>query len=277
MKDFYADLHCHTTCSDGSLTPKEMVLLAKESGLSALAITDHDSINAFNLAEPVAREQNIKLLPGVEFSTMQGDTSIHILGYAFNPSNPLILEFCKKHTIRRKNRNDKILKLLEKANLPITDEELLEETTLSHTIGRPHIAKAMMKKGYVISIQEAFKKYLGDGKSCYAEGASYSTSETIDLIHQAKGLAIIAHPHLVDNAKTLQELLKLDFDGIECYYGKFHQNHSERWLKIATKKNWLVTGGSDFHGTIKPNLPLGASFVNEENFNKLYSHFQKNI
>ncbi|HRD55940.1 MAG TPA: PHP domain-containing protein [Parachlamydiaceae bacterium] len=277
MKDFFADLHCHTICSDGSLSPEEIVLLAKESGLSALSITDHDSITAYQMALPAAQKENISLLTGVEFSTMHNKTSIHILGYAFAPDSSVIAEFCKKHTLRRKNRNDKILKLLQEIGLPITEEELLAETTLAHTIGRPHIAQAMIKKGYVTSIQEAFKKYLGDHKSCYAEGASYSTVETIELIHQAKGLAVIAHPHLIDDAKILQELLKMDFDGIECYYGRFHQNHNERFLKIAKKKNWLITGGSDFHGSIKPNLPLGASFVNEEHCNKLLSHFQNNL
>lgn len=274
--DFFADLHCHSTCSDGSKTPKELVLLAKEIGLKGLAITDHDSINAYQMALPFAKEAGIDLLTGVEFSTMHQNTSIHILAYAYPDKNVLIKDFCEKHLKRRLERNLEILNRLEVHGIHVSEKEL-EETPgyqSNKTLGRPHIAQVMMKKGYVKSIQEAFKKYIGEGKPCYAEGASFSTEETIDLIHQAKGLAVIAHPHLIENGKILQELLSLNFDGIECYYAKFHRDLSDRWLKIARRKNWIITGGSDFHGDIKPNLPLGASFVSRELFNILFDHFK---
>ena len=282
MNDFKADLHCHTTCSDGSKTPEEIVMLAKKIGLSGLAITDHDSIAAYNIAYPVAKAENIKLLTGVEFSTMHNKSSIHILGYGFSPSSPIIEAFCEKHTLRRLERNLAMLKLLEKNHLPVSESELLaasgmDTADIKTTIGRPHIAQAMIKKGYVKSIQEAFQKYLGEGKLCYAEGPSYSTEETLELIHQAKGLSVIAHPHLVDNQHVLRDLLAMNFDGIECYYARFNMDQHKRWLKIAEKKNWLVTGGSDYHGDIKPNLPLGSSFVNEELFNHLYDHFLNNL
>jgi hypothetical protein len=280
MNDFYADLHCHTTCSDGSKTPEEIVSLAKEIGLSGLAITDHDSIAAYFLALPAAKANNIKLITGVEFSTVHNGTSIHILGYAFPPESVVIQDFCDKHTLRRTDRNLQILKLLQKKNLPISEDELLvesqnENVNIKKTVGRPHIANAMIKKGYVKSIQEAFQKYLGEGKCCYAEGESYSTLETLELIHQAKGLGVIAHPHLINDQHILKDLLDMNFDGIECYYARFNMDQHKRWLKIAKKKNWIVTGGSDFHGDIKPKLPLGASFVNEELFNVLYDHFQR--
>jgi len=281
MKDFYADLHCHTTCSDGSKTPEEIVMLAKEIGLSGLAITDHDSIAAYNIALPFAKAENIKLVTGVEFSTMHNKSSIHILAYGFSPSNPIIEAFCEKHSLRRLERNLAILRLLEKNHLLISEDELLAESVLENadikkTIGRPHIAQAMIKKGYVKTIQEAFQKYLGDRKICYAEGSSFSTLETLELIHQAKGLGVIAHPHLVDNQHVLRDMLTMNFDGIECYYARFNMDQHKRWLKIAEKKNWLVTGGSDYHGDIKPNLPLGSSFVNETLFNVLYDHQEKN-
>ncbi len=279
MKDFFADLHCHSTCSDGSKSAEELVLHAKEIGLSGLAITDHDSIEGYEIALPTAKKVGLELITGVEFSTMHKLTSIHILAYAY-PSNSLIMEeFCKKHILRRFDRNQKILDLLKKHNLPITQDELLQEYAHENcevhtTVGRPHIAMAMMKKGYVKTIQEAFKKYLGEGKSCYAEGDSFSTEQTIDLIHKAKGLAIIAHPHLVDDQHVLHDLLNMNFDGIECFYARFNRDQNERWLKIAKRKNWIVTGGSDYHGDIKPNLPLGSSYVDEEHFNILLNHFK---
>lgn len=282
MKEFFADLHCHTTCSDGSKKPEEIVLLAKQIGLSALCITDHDSIQAYSLALPIAKQENIELITGVEFSTVHQGVSIHILGYSFPPNAPLLQTFCEKHHLRREQRNRDILKLLEKHGMPLTENEFLsslDQTDLKQgkTIGRPHIAEVMIKKGYVKTVQEAFNKYLGEGKCCYAEGAFFSTLETIELIHEAKGLAIIAHPHLIDVPHILQDLLTLDFDGIECYYAKFPMSDHERWLKIAKKKNWIVTGGSDYHGAIKPNLPLGSSYVDEAHFNVLADHFKRNL
>lgn len=279
MNPFKADLHCHSTCSDGSKTPEEIVSIAKEIGLSALAITDHDSIDSYALASKKAFDEGIELITGVEFSTVHNKASIHILGYAFSPTSEIIESFCKKHNSRRLIRNQSILENLKKNNLPITEKELLQElnTGGKTTVGRPHIAKAMIRKGYVKSIQEAFQKYLGDGKCCYAEGPSFSTEETIDLIHEAKGLAIIAHPHLVEPPGILVQLLEMDFDGIECFYARFNMDKHQRWLKIAAKKNWIITGGSDFHGDIKPNLPLGSSFVDEARFKILHDHFKTNL
>lgn len=278
MKDFRADLHCHTTCSDGSETPEKVLQLASKIGLKGLAITDHDSVEAYPIALPIANQLGLKLLPGTEFSSVHKGVSVHILAYSFSPENPLIHEFCLRHKLRRLNRNREILERLKEHGMPVSEEEVEamlppDLSEAQRTIGRPHIAQVMVKKGYVETITDAFKKHIGEGKPCYAAGNPFSSEETIDLIHRAKGLAIIAHPHLMDDANTLKDLLAMPFDGIECYYGTFAMTQQERWLKIAAKKNWIITGGSDFHGSIKPNIPLGSSFVNEELFNVLYNHF----
>lgn len=280
MNPFRADLHCHTTCSDGSLAPIELVHLAKQSGLSGLSITDHDTIEAYATAAPVCRELGIQLLTGVEFSTSHQGTSVHVLGYGFQIDHPAVQSLCAKHSKRRYNRNLAILQLLSKYDMPISEEELAEasgagsDDSISHTIGRPHIALAMVKKGYVDSVQDAFKKYLAEGKTCFAQGAAYSVEETIDVIHQAKGLAVIAHPHLLKNNELLRQLLEMKFDGIECYYGNFPPKDHKRWLKIAAKKGWLITGGSDFHGAIKPHVPLGCSWIDENLFQALLTRLQ---
>ena len=280
MNDFRADLHCHTTSSDGTTSPEEIVKMAVELGLSGLSITDHDTVDAYSSAVPLAQKLGLELISGAEFSSMQDDVSVHILAYAFPLGSPLIQNFCAKHTQRRAARNKEILKRLTEHGMPLNEEEVLaampESPLNSHsTIGRPHIALAMRKKGYIQTIQEGFNKYLGEGKSCYFPGESFSTQETIDIIHQAKGLAVIAHPHLIDHPKTLKQLLEMNFDGIECYYARFHKEAHDRWLKIAQHRQWLVTGGSDYHGTIKPNIPLGASWINEERFRPLQKHFQE--
>lgn len=275
MSEFRADLHCHSTCSDGTLTPAEIVRLAFSKGLSGLSITDHDTISAYAEAIPEAKKHNLPLITGVEFSAVQGETSIHLLAYSFPVNAPDITEFCQKHEKRRTDRNLGILEKLAKKGMVILPEEL-KITEHSHVIGRPHIAFALMKKGLVNSIQQAFQLYIGEGRSCYVPGDKVTVEETLDVIHRAKGLAIIAHPHLIDSPKVLKQLLELEFDGIEGYYGRFQPAQNERWVEIGLKRGWIITGGSDFHGEIKPNLPLGSSWVNEQTFTILQNHFENN-
>lgn len=274
MNVFRADLHCHTTCSDGTKTPEQIVMLAKELGLSALSITDHDSIEAYSAAVPIAKEQGITLLPGVEFSsTLEGD-SVHILGYGISLNSPAITALCIRHATRRQKRNSAMLDRLTSRGMPLTEEDLIatlapEDAPLHHTIGRPHIALAMIKKGYVASVQEAFNKYLGEGKLCYVQGDEIQVDETISAIHAARGIAVLAHPHLIKNDVLIRKLLKQPFDGLECYYGRFPTDVHQRWLKLAKKHNLLITGGSDFHGDTKPNLNLGCSWIDAELFQAL--------
>lgn len=273
MVDFRADLHCHSTCSDGTLSPTGLVQLACDIQLKGLSITDHDTIAAYEEAMPAAQNAHLPLISGVEFSAVHEKTNVHILGYSFSLQSPSIHEFCAKHCQRRTDRNKAILDLLAAHGMPIDSDEL-KISSPSAIIGRPHIALAMMKKGYVDSIQKAFQMYIGEGKPCYFPGEKISVEETIDCIHQAHGLAVIAHPHLIENVKVVRDLIELNFDGIEGYYGRFPAHEHERWIKIGIRKGWLITGGSDFHGDIKPNLPLGSSWVNEETFSILYKHFQ---
>jgi len=280
MIEYRVDLHCHTTCSDGSLSPIEVVHLAKKKGLSGLSITDHDTTEAYSSdIVPLCKELGIELITGVEFSAMFEEHSVHILGYGYQLHDPHIDALCAKHTARRKERNGAILDLLAKYKMPITAEDIIAALPETHskearTIVRPHIALAMVSKGYVGSIQEAFKKYIGEDRPCYSQGTPLGIDETIEAIHKAKGAAIIAHPHLLPNGKLLKILLEMPFDGIECYYGTFSPKDHKRWVKIAQHRNWLITGGSDFHGTIKPNIELGCSWIDETTFNTLRKFLQ---
>ena len=279
MNDFRADLHCHTTCSDGTVKPQDIIQIACDLGLQGLSITDHDTIEAYKEALPAAQAKQFPLISGVEFSAVHRNASIHILAYSFPLSSTGIQEFCQRHNQRREQRNRAILELLAFQGMPLSQEDFspdLFSDKSQHSIGRPHIALAMMKKGYVSSIQKAFQEYIGEGKSCYVPGNAFSIEETLEIIHQAQGLAIIAHPHLIENVGILRDLLSMNFDGIEGYYARFPRNTHARWLKIGAHKGWIITGGSDFHGEIKPNLPLGSSWVNEETFLILQHHFQHN-
>lgn len=271
MNVFRADLHCHTTSSDGSESAEKVIMLAKQAGLSALSITDHDTVAAYETAIPAAKQQNIILIPGIEFSTVLQQTSVHILGYGFRVDHSAILSLCNKHTERRKNRNLEMLECLKKHGMSLEYEDLTDAIPMElalpgRSIGRPHIAFALVKKGYVETLKEAFERYIGEGRPCFVQGASFSVDDTIDAIHQAKGIAVIAHPHLIKKTEILKELLDKNFDGIECYYGRFPATAHERWLKIAKYKNWLITGGSDFHGNAKPNQNLGCSWIGQEPF-----------
>ncbi len=267
---FFADLHCHSTHSDGTVSPKELVLLAKSLGLKGLSITDHDTATSFLAAKPFADEAGLLLIPGVEFSATLDKTSVHILGYSFDPEHQAIKELCLKHVSRRKLRNAAILERFKAHNITIYEEELPLNLP---TMGRAHIAKALLNKGVVSSIQEAFHKYLGDNKPCYVETEGISPQDTIDVIHQAGGIAVIAHPHLIETNTLLKKLLDLPFDGIECVYGNFCLEKHLKWQNIARKKNWLETGGSDFHGDIKPQILLGMSGVSEDLFNLLLKRY----
>lgn len=275
MTEFKADLHCHSTCSDGQLTPVELVHKAASIGLKGLSITDHDTIEAYSRELfKEAENLNILICPGVEFSCQIRGVSVHILGYDFDINSTQIKELCTRHKFRRKERNKSILKKLSSKGIVIGEEEL---DALPHTnvIGRPHIAYVMMQKGIVGSIQEAFHKFLGDGKSCYDPGESFAVEETIRIIHDAGGKAFIAHPHLVKRKKVLRELLQNAFDGLECYYASFSRRDNEKWLQICKEKGWLVSGGSDFHGDLKPYNALGSSWVDKETFDKICSLHDK--
>jgi 3',5'-nucleoside bisphosphate phosphatase len=266
---FRADLHCHTTASDGTYSPLEIIALAQREGLQGLSITDHDTIEAYREALPAAKEANILLGTGVEFSCHLLGTSIHVLGYDYPPNSASIHDFSRLHRKRRTHRNRAILKKLSLLRMPLDEEELAQMGTM---IGRPHIAQLMIKKGYVKTLKEAFDLYLGDGERCYDAGEPFSIPETIDLIHQVGGKAFLAHPHLIEKRKTIDQLLTLNFDGIECYYAHCPPGQEKRWLKIAREKKWLISGGSDFHGAIKPHIPLGRSWVDEASFRAIFSH-----
>lgn len=263
---FKADLHCHSTSSDGSLTPVELVLLAKSMGLQGLSITDHDTFDAYKTALPEAARLGIILETGVEFSCNFQQTSIHVLGYGCALTKEIELVCCRQRE-RRVARNRLILGNLQRRGISIFEEELGDGV-----VGRLHMAHALVKRGAVADVREAFTRYLGDGQCCYERGDLLSVEEAIAAIQAAQGKAFLAHPHLLKRARLIKALLELPFDGVECYYGRCTPAQEAKWLKVAKSKGWLVSGGSDFHGTLKPYIALGCSWVNEELFSKIFIH-----
>lgn len=265
-------MHCHSNFSDGVSTPFELITLCHELGLQGLSITDHDSIMSYQ--DPSlflwAEKHQVRLCPGIEISSTSRGRSIHILAYAFPLPNPILQELCSKHEKNRINRNIAILRRLEKIGFYMNMEELIAAFPFA-VIGRPHIAKLLLKKGYVDSIQKAFRQFLGETGSCYVPLQSPSSQEVINTIHAAGGKAFLAHPHLIKHKSILRYLLTLPFDGIECYYARFPGVQVQYWKRVAAQHNMLISGGSDYHGlNVEYNL-LGSSWVNEEDFSRIIS------
>lgn len=272
FEELRADLHIHTDCSDGSLNCQQVCELARQEGLQAISITDHDTIAAYDTLFDPNINFGLKILPGVEFSAQSLNHSVHVLAYGFYPKNDTIRQLCKKHAERRTDRNERILAKLKKLGILITQEDL---GLHPYSIGRPHIAQALVHKGHVNSMQEAFQSYLGEGKPAFDLGEAFSVEETIEWIQQAGAKAVIAHPHLVYEERLIQSLLHMPFDGIEVFYGRYLQEQNERWMKIADKKGWFMTGGSDFHGPQKHNSYLGSSFAPVETTLMLLNHAEQ--
>ncbi len=255
------DLHTHSTFSDGTMTPHALLKKAHLLGLHGLSITDHDSTTSFLEGYTVAKEYGLILIPGIEMSTEFQNESIHVLGYAHNPYSDVLQAACRLHQMRREERNKEMIERLQKKGVQITYDEVLSQFPEVETYGRPHIAQILVQKGYATTIQEVFKKYLGSGKPCYVPGKRWTTLEAIELIKKASGFAILAHPHLVLRYQRVQELMRLPFDGLEGYYANFSLDDSKRYIKLAEAKNILITGGSDFHGSVKPQNILGSSIA----------------
>ena len=239
------DLHTHTTASDGVYTPSGIVKKASELGLKTIAITDHDTINGINEAVKSGEELGIKVIPGVELSAKYKDKSVDVLGYNISGNKELnhILEQLNEG---REVRALRIINKFKELDMPLTLEDV-REFSGEGNIGRPHIAKAIVKKGYVSDIQTVFDKYLADGKPAAVDKLIITPQQAIDLIHNAGGVAVLAHPVLIGDDKLVSELLQLNLEGIEVWHRKQDKEDNERYKQMAEEFGLFMTGGSDFH------------------------------
>jgi predicted metal-dependent phosphoesterase TrpH len=267
MSEFRADLHCHSTCSDGSEEPLELLRKAKKLTLQGLSITDHDTTAAYTPELfTLAVELSLRILSGIEISSELEGIPVHILAYGYDLTSLSFAKFLQEIQESRTERNREILRKLKKMNLTLQEEEFA--TLKTKALGRPHIAALMVKKGYVGSIQDAFERYLKEGAPCYAPGFKNSPEEVIDQIRLGGGQAVLAHPHFYKKKSFLKKILTCSFDGIECYYGNLPKELELPWVKLAKERGWIVTGGSDYHSDAK-NIPLGSSWVGQDSFNRL--------
>lgn len=247
----FADLHTHSTFSDGLLTPTELVALACETGLSALALTDHDTAGGLEEFKRAAKAAGVQAIGGIEISAYFHDQPLHILGYGIDPSHPVLGQELARMQQIRSERNEKIRKKFAGLGISISAEELLDSGR--GQIGRPHFARLLVAKGVVSSEEEAFARFLRKTGAAYVAKEKYPVSRAISCIREAGGVAVLAHPWCTRNSITalpglINRLLDIGLEGIEAYYPSHPQPVQQKLLDLAEKLQILVTGGSDYHG-----------------------------
>lgn len=254
------DLHIHTTASDGRFTPAEIVSKASESGLSHIAICDHDSFEGVNPAREAAEKiSGMQVIGGVEINTDIPEGELHVLGYCYDDNNEELRTTLERLRTSRIERAIKMVKKLKGLGVKI-DYERVEELAGSGSVGRPHIAQALMEKGYINSLREAFLKYIGHGGPAYVERDKITPVEATHLILRAKGIPVMAHPLTFDKPEVLIKQLQAEgLMGLEVYYGSYSLEQVKVLLGWAVKYHLVPTGGSDFHGLdANTEPPLGT-------------------
>jgi predicted metal-dependent phosphoesterase TrpH len=243
------DLHVHSTASDGRLSPAEVIGVAAERGLVYIALADHDSVDGIAAAQAAAqRFPGLGVIPAIEISTDIPEGEVHILGYFIDYTDPALLARLAEFKNSRLRRAKKMVAKLEALGVPVDWERVLELAGTS-TIGRPHIAQAMIEKGHVSSFKEAFDEYLGHGKPAYVERDKMLPTEAVALIVKARGLPVLAHPLTTPDPEGLTlELKPAGLVGLEAYYNGYTPEQVKNLLALAQKHNLIATGGSDFHG-----------------------------
>lgn len=256
------DLHVHSTASDGTNTPEELVTLAKEAGLSAFALTDHDTIDGLAAARAAAKAAGIEFVPGIELSTDYEGSEVHVLGYYFDEKDPAFLKKLGEFVDSRDGRNEKMIRLLQKEGFDITMDALYAENPDS-VITRAHVGRYLVDHGMVKDIPTVFEKYLGDNCRCYVPREKIDPFEAVALIRLGGGVAFFAHPVLChmnqDRLKDFISKLKdCGLTGIEAIYSANSPGDERNLKQIAKEYDLLISGGSDYHGSNKPHLRLGV-------------------
>jgi len=243
----FGDLHIHTTKSDGTCKPKEVVQMAKNENLSTIAITDHDTLDGIDEAKEASELYGIEIIPGIELNSYDDRQDVHILGYFIDYKNNDLMEKLKDIRESRVNRAKLIISKLNAMNINITYDDVLSHTKESF-IGRPHIARAIVKAGYARSTKEAFDKYIGEDKPAYVKRYRLHPFDSIKMITNAGGIPVLAHPGLLIDKEIIKHLIANGLKGIEVYHSKHSKTDTEIFKNFALENNLLITGGSDFHG-----------------------------
>ena len=275
----FVDLHTHTTFSDGSLKPGELVDYACEKGLSAIAITDHDTVDGLSAAMRMAIKRPVEVIPGVELTSRYNHKEVHILGYFVNYEDITFVKMLRVITKYKIERNEKICSQLRTHGIDVDTEELKKKYS-SRVFNRAHLAEYMIECGYVKDRFEAYDRYLGEGKPCYIPQKVLSPFDAATIIKRAGGIPCIAHP--VKYGFTNEEYIKFftymkeaGISGIEAIYSENTYEDEKKFKNYADKLNLFITGGSDFHGLIKPDIDLGTGKGNLMISRKILDNLKK--
>jgi len=256
----FADLHVHTNYSDGTFSPEKVVETALGLGLKVIAITDHDCVEGVTPSIEAASGKDLEVIPGIEISAAIGDKEIHVLGYFIDWHEPSLVNKLEVMKENRKNRMVRMVELLQGEGLDIDKEEVFS-TVAEGTIGRPHIAHVLKAKGLVHTIQEAFNRYLADGRSCFVKHVRLEYYEAIEMILKSGGVPVIGHPGISNIEEYMPDIISAGIKGIEVFHADHAASDSDRYLRMAQENSLIVTGGSDCHGSKKGKVLMGSVSV----------------
>lgn len=264
----FADLHLHTNFSDGTYSPEELVAQAVRNNLGAIALTDHDTVEGCERAARACETAGIEFVPGAELTAEHDGNEVHILGYFLDTTNPRLLSEIAEFQTVRQNRIHKMVAKLNELGVPLQAESVFELANC-RSPGRPHVARALVKAGLCSNLDEAFERFLKKNRPAWVPKMKMSALVAIELIHQAGGLAVMAHPGLNRTDQVIPGMAEAGLDGLECFHTKHSPGTSRHYLEIAARHHLLVTGGSDCHGMSKGRPLIGTVKLPGEYMDKL--------
>lgn len=261
----YIDLHTHSVCSDGTMTPTELVHHAKSSGLSAISLTDHDCIDGVKEAQNTGKDIGLEVVPGIEFS-VKSATETHVLGYYIDTEAKALKEVLPEILKVRRKRGEENAENLRKQGFDITYEEAAAMAS-GNLVGRAHFAKVMVAKGYVESVKEAFDKYLSSGSAGHSDKQYLTAEDAVRIIKESGGRSFVAHLHLINLSDSdlfdfLKRLKGAGLDGIEGYYTDYTPQMHKKYIEMAKELSLAISGGTDFHAKTKPHISIGTGYGN---------------
>lgn len=263
--DALVDLHLHSTCSDGTKSPEEIVALAAEAGLAAAVLTDHDTMEGTPSFLAAARAAGLRSIAGMEISADVPRRTVHLLAYGCDPGEPRLADALARVRNGRAERNARILERLARLGCPVTMEEVRAEAGNAEVVGRPHIAAALIRRGFAEDRVDAFRRFLGRGAPAYEERFRLAPEEALALVAGAGGVVSLAHPastgyNPAELRRFVGGLAERGLAGIECLYTGYLPNQVEEYVGLAREFGLLVTGGTDYHGENKPGVRIGVAY-----------------